>query len=265
MTITENSVQIAETLRKVYQTKTPCAPIREQMTKQSLEEAYAIQQVNTDYWIKKGRRLTGRKIGLTSKSVQTQLGVDQPDFGMLFADMAYGSGDIIDSSLLLQPKAEAEICLVLEKDLSFEKHTVQDIIAATAYALPSIEIVDSRIKDWKIKIYDTIADNASSAMYVLGSTPIPLSKIDVELCGMVIERMGEPVSTGAGIACLGNPLNAAVWLADKMVEVGMPLKAGDLILTGALGPMININPGDSIRSRISGLGEINIHFSKTDA
>ncbi len=265
MTITENSIQIADTLLKVYQSKTPCAPIRDLMTEQSLAEAYAIQQVNTNHWLKEGRRLTGRKVGLTSKSVQQQLGVDQPDFGMLFADMAYGSGDIIDSSLLLQPKAEAEIALILEKDLTFEKHTVQDIINATAYALPSIEIVDSRIKDWKIKIYDTIADNASSAMYVLGSTPVPLSKIDFELCGMVMERMGEPVSTGAGIACLGNPLNAAVWLADKMVEVGMPLKAGDIVLTGALGPMVNINAGDSIRCRISGLGEINIHFSKKDA
>ncbi len=253
--------ELAKKLLDVYETKLACAPIRDLMAVQSIEEAYAIQQIQIEHWLQAGRRPIGRKIGLTSKVVQKQLGVDQPDFGMLFDDMAYGSGDEIDTSRLLQPKAEGEICLVLEKDLTFEKHTTNDIIAATAYALPAIEIVDSRILDWNIQIYDTIADNASSAMLALGSTPVTLSKIDLELCGMVIEKMGQPVSSGAGLACLGNPLNAAVWLADKMVELGQPLQAGDLILTGSLGPMAPIKSGDSFRARFSGLGNLDIHFS----
>ncbi len=253
--------ELAQQLLQAYSNGKPCAPIRDRMEIQTVEEAYAIQQLNTDHWLAQGRRLIGRKIGLTSKVVQTQLGVDQPDFGMLFADMAYASGAEIDYAPLLQPKAEGEIALVLEKDLTQEKHTVQDIISATAYALPAIEIVDSRIENWNIKIYDTIADNASSGLLALGSQPVPLHQLDLELCGMVIERAGQPVSTGAGLACLGNPLNAAIWLADKLVELGQPLQAGDLILTGALGPMVNILPGDALRARFRGLGSVDIHFS----
>jgi 2-keto-4-pentenoate hydratase len=203
----------------------------------------------------------GRKIGLTSKTVQKQVGVDQPDFGMLYADMGYGSGDEVEYKTLIQPKVESEICLVLQRDLTFNRHNIQDIINATAYALPSIEIVDSRIKDWDIKIYDTIADNASSAMFVLGSRPVKLSKIDLEMCGMSLEVNGQLVSSGAGMACMGNPLNAAIWLADKCVEMGMPLRAGDIIMTGALGPFVNVRPGDSIRTKIEGLGEVNVHFT----
>ena len=255
------SENIAKNIREAYESRTPIGPIRDQLNPKSIQEAYAIQKINTDHWIQKGRRLVGRKIGLTSKSVQTQLGVDQPDYGMLFADMALGSGATIDSNLVLQPKAEAEIALILKKDLPHSKHQIQDIIDATDYALAAIEIADSRIKDWNIKIYDTIADNASAAFYVLGTKPVALKDLDLELCGMVLERQGEPVSTGAGVACLGNPLNAAVWLADKMVEIGMPLRAGDTLMTGALGPMVNVNPGESLRASISGLGTVTVHFS----
>lgn len=251
---------LAKSLRGAYKNGV-VDPLRTQVTESSEKVAYEIQKVNTNFWLEDGRRLCGRKIGLTSKSVQQQIGVDQPDFGMLFADMAYGSGEEIDTSLLLQPKVETEIAFVLEKDLNYERHTFTDIINATAYALPCIEVADSRVKDWDIKLFDTVADNASAGCFVTGSTPIKLSAVDMEMCGMTMECNGEVVSTGAGLACLGNPLNAAVWLANKMVEVNMPLKAGDIILSGALGPMVAVKPGDSFRASISGLGSVSIHFN----
>ncbi|MEO1408403.1 MAG: fumarylacetoacetate hydrolase family protein [Bacteroidota bacterium] len=254
------NVQLAQQIREAY-TSGQCPPIRDRMATRSVVEAYAIQQINTEHWLSQGRRLIGRKIGLTSRAVQKQLGVDQPDYGMLFADCCYASGAEIDYQQLLQPRAEGEIALVLERDLLHEKHTVQDIVSATAYALPAIEIVDSRIRDWNIHIYDSIADNASSGLVALGTQPVALHQLDLELCGMVLERAGQAVATGAGIACLGNPLNAALWLADKLVELGQPLRAGDLLLTGALGPMVNIRPGDALRARFRGLGSVDIHFT----
>ncbi len=222
--------------------------------------AYAIQQYNTDRALAEGRRLVGRKIGLTSSAVQRQLGVDQPDFGALFADMARQDGEEIDCADVLQPKAEAEIGLVLERDLTAGTHTVADVIRATAFALPAIEIVGSRIAGWDIRLTDTIADNASSGLFVLGTRPIPLDRLDLVHCGMSMELSGEPVSVGAGAACLGNPLNADVWLANTMYRVGAPLLAGDIILTGSLGPMVPVVPGQVLTSRIEGLGAVTAAF-----
>ncbi|MBN9428219.1 MAG: fumarylacetoacetate hydrolase family protein, partial [Burkholderiales bacterium] len=206
--------------------------------------------------------LVGRKIGLTSLAVQRQLGVDSPDFGALFADMAVGDGEEIAWSRLMQPKAEAEIALVLERDLAHAKHTVADLISATAYALPAIEVVGSRIANWDIKLVDTVADNASSGLFVLGTRPVKLSKLDLAGCGMTLERRGEQVSVGAGSACLGNPLNAAIWLADTLARLGTPLRAGDVLMTGALGPMAVINPGEVFTARIEGLGSVSAVFGK---
>src|SRR5690606_2028174 len=208
---------LARRIREAYDTGVPCAPIRDELTPGDIDAAYAIQQANTDFWLKSGRRLVGRKIGLTAKAVQRQLGVDQPDYGMLFADMMIGDGEEIPLERVLQPKVEAEVALVLERDLAHEQPTVADVIMATAYAVPSIEVVGSRIANWDIKIQDTIADNASGALFVLGGPPRKLEGLDLRLCGMVMERRGDQISVGAGAACLGNPLNAAAWLARKMV------------------------------------------------
>jgi len=221
-----------------------------------------VQKINTGKWLDEGRRLTGRKIGLTAKAVQKQLGVDQPDYGMLFADMCYVDGEEMPASRLMQPRVEAEVALVLEKDLTQSQLTLPDMIAATAYALPAIEVVGSRIAKWDIKIVDTIADNASSGLFVLGTKPVKLDQIDLRMCGMVMENKGDQVSIGAGVACLGNPLTAALWLARKMVDVGMPLRAGDVIMTGALGPMAPVVPGDVLEARISGLGSVRAAFAK---
>ncbi|MCP3721299.1 fumarylacetoacetate hydrolase family protein [Paraburkholderia sp. CNPSo 3281] len=226
-----------------------------------LSNAYRVQQINTQRQLEGGARLVGRKIGLTSVAVQKQLGVDQPDFGVLFDHMAYGDGEEIPFARTQQPKVEAEIALILERDLSHERHTIADIIGATAYALPAIEVVGSRIAQWDICLADTVADNASSGLFVLGNRPVKLEAFDVVSCGMVMERGADPVSVGAGAACLGNPLNAAVWLANKMVQVGAPLRAGDIVLTGALGPMVAVNPGDVFTAHIQGLGAVRAQFS----
>lgn len=227
-----------------------------------LENAYRIQQINTARQVAAGARLVGRKIGLTSRAVQAQLGVDTPDFGALLDTMAYGDGDEMPISRTHQPKVEAEIALVLERDLPHARHTVADVLRATAFALPAIEVVGSRIENWNIGLLDTVADNASAGLFVLGTRPVRLDALDLVAFGMVMERKGEQVSVGAGAACLGNPLNAAVWLADTMVRMGEPLRAGDVVLTGALGPMVHVAPGDVFTAKIEGLGEVRAVFSK---
>lgn len=258
---------IAGQLWAAQQGGQPIAPVREQIQAvagdgDSLATAYAVQEAVSAMRLSAGGRLVGRKIGLTSKAVQKQLGVDVPDFGALFADMAACDGEEIAWSRLMQPKAEAEIALVLERDLVHQKHTVADLLGATAYALPAIEVVGSRIANWDIRLTDTVADNASCGLFVLGTQPVPLSALDLAGCGMVMERRGEPVSVGAGAACLGNPLNAALWLADMLVRMGTPLRAGDVLLTGALGPMVEVAPGDVLTARIEGLGQVSAAFGR---
>lgn len=254
----------ADALDAAFRSGTPIAPLRNDHPTGDADLAYAIQEANTARWLGEGRRLSGRKIGLTSKAVQKQLGVGEPDFGMLFADMAFGDGEEMPWHRLHQARCEAEVALVLERDLGGEQITLPDLIRATAYALPAIEIVGSRIAKWDIRFFDTIADNASSGLYVLGTTPVRLDRLDLRLAGMVMERRGELVSVGAGAACLGHPYNAALWLARTMVRVGRPLQAGDTILTGALGPMVGVEPGDVFEARIGSLGTVRAAFGQRE-
>jgi 2-keto-4-pentenoate hydratase len=252
----------AARLRRAHDSGTPCRNLRDLLEGSDVDAGYAVQEINTGHWQGSGRRLVGRKIGLTSRAVQTQLGVDQPDYGMLWADMAYSDAEPIPLSRTMQPKAEGEIAFVMARDLTGEHIVLTELIDAIAYALPAIEVVGSRIEGWDIQILDTIADNASSGLFVLGTTPRKLSDFDPRLCGMVLERRGDPVSTGAGAACLGNPLTATVWLARKMVEVGRPLKAGDIVLSGALGPLVPVSAGDVLELRINGLGDVRAAFDE---
>ncbi|WP_042693882.1 2-keto-4-pentenoate hydratase [Azospirillum sp. B506] len=253
----------AALLKTAAATREPIAPLRDRLAGTGVDAAYAVQETNTRAWLAEGRRLVGRKIGLTSKAVQTQLGVDQPDFGMLFADMGVGDGEPVAAGRLIQPKVEAEIALVVGRDLTCERHTYADIIGATEYALPAIEIVDSRIAGWNIRFVDTVADNASSGLFVLGGRPRRLADFDIAACAMEMRRGDAVVSQGSGRACLGNPLTAAVWLADVMVRCGRPLQAGDIVLTGALGPMVAVAPdgGDRFEAVIEGLGSVTAHFA----
>lgn len=240
-----------------------CAPVRD-LIGLDLNAAYAVQALNTQRHKDNGRRVVGRKIGLTSVAVQKQLGVDQPDFGVLFADTEYGDGESISASRLSQPKAEAEIAFILSSPIDNPKATPSEIAASIGYAVPSIEIVGSRIRDWDIRISDTIADNASSGVYVLGSPMRKLEGLDLIGCGMTMYRNGRPVSFGAGEACLGNPLNAVLWLARKCAELGDPLQAGDVILSGALGPMVEMSPGDAFEARIAGLGSVRLFIDEEE-
>jgi len=257
--------KIEEAARRLWEASEkgePCAPIRELLADGDLDAAYAVQEINTRRGLDTGRRLVGRKIGLTSKAVQAQLGVGQPDYGMLFADMDVPEGQDIALKDVLQPKVEAEIAFVLGADLDDEQLTMADVLSSIDYAVAAIEVVGSRVANSDIRILDTIADNASSGLYVLGTEPRALGDFDPRLCGMVMEKNGEPVSVGAGAACLGNPLSAALWLAKVMARVGRPLKAGDTILSGALGPMAPAAPGDVFEARINGLGSVRASFGK---
>ncbi|MFP6559035.1 2-keto-4-pentenoate hydratase [Paraburkholderia sp. B3] len=252
---------LATRLREAEATHTTIAPVRGEIATDDLATAYAVQQANVNWRVANGERVVGRKIGLTSLAVQAQLGVDQPDFGALFASMACGDGEPIPLSQLIQPKVEAEIALVLEHDLTLGKHTFVDILRASAYALAAIEVVDSRVQNWDIRFVDTVADNASSARFVVGSRPVPLAQLDLAGCAMALSRDGEILSRGNGAACLGNPLNAAVWLADRMAQLGTPLRAGDVVLTGALGPMVAVKEPGTYTAQIEGLGSVRATFS----
>lgn len=252
----------ADQLYRAEQSQRAIAPIRDQLPGEAtVDTAYAIQDINTQRALNQGRRLVGKKIGLTSFAVQKQLGVDSPDFGMLFEDTAFQDGQTIPFQKLIQPKVEAEIALVLKSSLNQSQHSVADIIAATDYAVAAIEVVDSRIENWKISLLDTVADNASSAAFVLGSQKVNLAEVDLVNCRMQMTRTDEVVSEGQGKACLDNPLNAAVWLADEMVRRGRPLKAGDIVLTGALGPMVAVQAGDEFKVEIEDFGSVSVHFS----
>ena len=253
--------QAAARLLAAHTGGTPCPPVRDLIALNDVEAAYAVQEINTKHWLAQGRRLVGRKIGLTSVAVQKQLGVDQPDFGMLFADMAVCDGEPVPLGAVLQAKAEAEIAFVLERDLTVEQPTVVDLIRAIGYALVAIEVVGSRVANWNIRLVDTVADNASSGKFVLGNTPHKLDGLDLRDCTMQMRRGDEVVSTGVGHACLGHPLNATLWLARKMVEVGRPLRAGDVVLSGALGPMVAAQAGDVFEARVDGLGSVRAAFS----
>lgn len=251
----------ARRIRNAWKNGSTIRPVRNGLPEGDIEAAYEVQRTNTEFWIGEGRRVIGRKIGLTAKSVQAQLGVDQPDYGIIYADMAIVDGDEIDFASISQPRAEAEIALVLGDGLDREQITVLDIIEAADYMLPAIEVVGSRIAKWDIDIVDTISDNASSGKFVLGTRPVALEDLDLRRCGMTMELRGEPVSVGAGVACLGNPLNAALWLARRMVAVETPLCAGDVVMTGALGPMAAVAPGDVVEARIEGLGSVRAAFA----
>lgn len=226
----------------------------------TVDEAYYIQLENIKKKLSEGQKIVGKKIGLTSVAVQKMLGVDEPDYGHLLDSMVVENGGTIDTKTMLLPKIEGEIAFVLKKDLKGPNVTAVDVIQATDYVLPALEIVDSRVQDWKIKLQDTVADNASSGLYVLGGKPTKLEDIDLELLGMVLSQNGEMVNTGVGAAALGNPATCVAWLANRLADYDISLKAGEVILSGALSGMVAANAGDSFTARFAHLGQVSVNF-----
>ncbi len=251
-------------LRVALETGVPCAPVRD-LLGDDQDAAYAVQSLGVARRLAQGHRLIGRKIGLTSPSVQAQFGVYTPDYGALFDDMVVADREPLDLGRFLQPRVEAEVAFVLGRDLDSPTANVADVLRATEFVLPSIEVVDSRIVGWDIRIADTIADNASSGAIVLGTTPRTLDGLDLTAIGMSLDHAGEVISTGSGAACLGSPVVAVAWLARTAARHGTPLRAGDVVLSGALGPMVAVNGPGVFRARIDGLGEVRANFTSHPA
>ena len=255
--------EAADRLWRAWQSGVPCAPIRDLLGEGDVDAAYAVQEINTRRWLGGEERvLSGRKIGLTSQAAQQQLGVDHPDYGMLFADMEAMDGEVVSPRRVLQAKVQAEIAYVIAAPLTGGHITMVDLMASIGYVVPAIEVVGSRIDSPDIAITDTIADNASSGLYGLGQSPKRIGDFDQRLCGMVMFRNGDPVSYGAGVACMGSPLNAMLWLARTLAKTGRPVGPGDVVLSGALGPSVEVEAGDVFEAHVSGLGSVRIAFAR---
>jgi len=235
-------------------------PLTSRYTGITINDGYQIQSRLVGRRIEKGARVVGKKIGVTSRVVMNMLGVNQPDFGILLDDMIYNEGEAIEYKSLIQPKAEGEIAFVMKKDLMGPGVTGADVLAATEGVIACFEIVDSRIRDWKIKVQDTVADNASCGVMVLGDQLVDVRKVDLMTCGMLVERNGEIVGTGSGAATMASPVNAIAWLANTLGALGIPLKAGEIVLSGSLAAMFPIAAGDNFRVTIGGIGSCSVRF-----
>jgi 2-oxopent-4-enoate/cis-2-oxohex-4-enoate hydratase len=235
-------------------------PLTERHPDITIEDAYQIQKQLMKLRLAAGERVIGKKIGVTSKAVMNMLGVYQPDFGYLTDGMVYNEGQAIPMSRLIQPKAEGEIAFVLKKTLKGPGISSADVLAATEGVMACFEIVDSRIHDWKIKIQDTVADNASCGVFVLGDRLVDPRDVDLNTCGMVLEKNGDIVATGAGAAALGAPANAVAWLANTLGRLGIALEAGEVVMSGSLAIMVPVAAGDNLRVTIGGIGSCSVRF-----
>ena len=254
-------------LGAAQRTRVPCPPVRDLIGTDDLDAAYAVQQGLVRARLDGGVTVVGRKIGATSEAVQQQLGVDQPDFGYLLSDMdvsaaALEGGGAISMSALVQPRVEAEVAFVLSRDITGDDITLASVRDAVDVALPALEIVDSRIADWDIGFTDTVADNASSGLFVVGADGRPLSEVEPVDVVMELSINGEVRSAGTGAACLGDPLEALRWLAVQAHRFGDPLRAGQVVLSGALGPFVPFAAGDEVRAEISGFAPLTVTFEE---
>ncbi len=255
--------EIATQLLSAYTSGTAIAPLTSTYDGLTLEDAYAIQLLQIAELTRAGRTVAGHKVGLTSMAMQRLLGVTEPDYGHLLDDFFHLEHDPIPLGRFLQPRIEPEVAFVLKRPLRGPGVTVHEAIAAVDFVLPALEIVDSRIEDWKIGLLDTIADNASSGAVVLGSTPTPLDQVDLRLTGAVLRRNGVVVGTGAGGAVLGSPISSLVWLANTVGARGVTLEAGHVILPGAVCAMAPVAAGDTFTATFASLGSVTARFATT--
>lgn len=253
---------LGDELYQAMVSREPVAPLTGRGEDISIDDAYHISLRMLERRQAAGAAVIGKKIGVTSKAVQNMLNVHQPDFGYLTDDMVFNSGEVVPiSDRLIAPRAEGEVAFILRKDLCGPGITNADVLAATECVMPCFEIVDSRIRDWKISIQDTVADNASCGLFVLGDQAVSPRQLDLVTCGMVVEKNGAIVSTGAGAAALGSPVNCVTWLANTLGEFGISLKAGEVILSGSLVPLEPVTAGDTMRVDIGGIGSASVRFS----
>ncbi len=252
--------EIAGELLAAYTSREPVEPLTARYEDLTLDDAYEIQQLQVSQWLEDGARIRGHKVGLTSAAMQRQMGVDSPDYGVLLDRMFWREHEPIPASAFVQPRVEPEMAFVLAEPLTGPGVTVADAISAVGYVLPALELIDSRIKDWKIGLADTIADNASSAGIVLGSSPRALDAVDLRLGGCNLVRNGELAGTGAGGAVLGSPLSSLVWLANTLGARGVALEAGHVILPGSITASISVAAGDVVTATFAGLGSVTARF-----
>lgn len=252
--------EAAFALRQARKTRQPIASISNTYSIVNIEQAYSVAAINISRCVENGKRIIGKKVGLTSLAVQQQLGVNEPDFGLLLEGMEVLNNETVSLDTLIQPRVEAEIAFVMSSDLGSHIPSWGEFVSNIACALPALEIVDSAIAEWKINLFDTIADNASCALYVLGDQPVSVSSTNLSDVPMSMTCNGHLVSSGTGTACLGNPLRAAYWLAATMSRRGEPLKAGETILSGALGPMVSVSHGQYVQASFGPLGHVGCFF-----
>ncbi|MBH1965423.1 MAG: 2-oxopent-4-enoate hydratase [Comamonadaceae bacterium] len=238
----------------------PIEPLTDSEPDITIEDAYQIQLRMIQRRIERGETVVGKKIGVTSQVVMQMLGVNQPDFGQMLSGMVFNEGEPIQVGGLIAPKAEAEVAFLLKRDLTGPGVTAADVLRATECVMPCFEIVDSRIKDWKIKIQDTVADNASCGVLTLGGQRRSPRDLDLALAGMVLEKNGELVSTSTGASVQGSPVNAVAWLANTLGRLGIGLKAGEIILSGSQSPLVPVKAGDSLYCSVGGLGSTSVRF-----
>ncbi len=254
------AVALGERLHTAWQTRTPIPPLTAEYPDLSPADAYAIQQVVVARRLAAGERIVGWKVGLTSKAMQDQLGVDQPDYGPILSGYLVAEGAAIEAASLIAPRVEAEIAFLLAAPLRGPGVSALDVLRATAGVAPAIEVIDSRIEGWRIRLADTIADLASSAHVVVGPRLTPLDGLELRTVGVVVERRGEVVATGAGAAALGHPAAAVAWAANALGALGVTLEAGALVMPGALHASIPVAAGDVVRARFEGLGAVTVRF-----
>lgn len=253
--------EAAEHLLGAYRTREFVAPIIERFPKATIQDAYFIQQLQVENWVAAGDPIRGHKVGLVSAAMQKQAGVTQPDYGHLMQSFFHLEHERIPRAAFMQPRVEPEVAFVLNRKLEGPGVTVADAVRAIDFVLPSLEIIDSRITDWKLSIVDTIADNASSGGVVLGSTPVSLDAVDLRLSGCVLYRNGEVAATGTGGAVLGSPINSLVWLANTFGRLGVALEAGEIILPGSMTRAQTMHPGDTFAARFGGIGTVTAVWS----